>query len=259
MDLFFTHLSFWLCLTGFSSSCGCCLDTLIVVLLLLAATDYFRLVPVRLWGAQAWLSAVSAMNHIARRISKKPYKSIIGTTASFSARVWPGDCDTYMHMNNSQYNQKCEWGRFAIEKETGILHRIRRYSVWGLSNVTVRFRRELKPLQKYTVRTRLCGWNSNTFFLEHIVETMVEDRAERGKMVPFANAHALSLLKLVRSSKYTCVEILAKLGEDVDVERDKERMNDGLRAIERFEAWSSAELGGGKGPAGGKETEKKEN
>lgn len=88
-------------------------------------------------------------------------------------RVWPWDIDAFLHMNNGRYSQimdvaRIDWMRRARIFDAVIKNR------WGgvLGGSLVRFRRVLKPFQKYRVWTEVVSWDDKWFFLEHRFETM---------------------------------------------------------------------------------------
>ncbi len=189
----------------------------------------------------------------------KAYHSVLKTTTEYTCRVWPGDLDMFYHMNNAQYLQKLEWARFHFDTETGIWSRPLMLKEFrnedgtgggknggpgvGLATMTVRYRRELAPFQKYYVVTRVAGWNKSVLFLEHRIETDFK-KAASGR---FVNAHGFSVFKLTKKAleKYPkgWVQLLIDYGEEgLDESQDEERLDDGLRALIAFEGWSSREL-----------------
>lgn len=83
-------------------------------------------------------------------------------------RVWPHDIDLFGHMNNGRYLQIMDVARVDWMLRTGVIGAMRR-NRWGavLGGGVVRFRRSLKPLQRYRVRTRLICWDDRWFYHEH--------------------------------------------------------------------------------------------
>ena len=106
--------------------------------------------------------------------------------------------------------------------------------------IMARFRRELRPFQRYRVRTRCAGWSDKSLFFEHTVETQA--KGQDGKPSVFVNAQGFSQVKLTKKSPFTWVEALKEFGEDVDLDTDRERLSDGLRAIMAYEDWSSSDI-----------------
>lgn len=71
-------------------------------------------------------------------------------------------------MNNGRYLQIMDVARASWMTRTGVIETMRGMR-WGasLGGGTVRFRRSLKPFQRYQVTTRLIGWDDRWFYLEH--------------------------------------------------------------------------------------------
>ncbi len=88
------------------------------------------------------------------------------TTTHF--RVWPHDVDVFGHMNNGRYLQIMDTARSTWMARCGALGVMRR-NKWGaaLGGGSIRFRKALKPLQRYRVTTRLVTWDKRWFYLEH--------------------------------------------------------------------------------------------
>jgi hypothetical protein len=87
---------------------------------------------------------------------------------SFHSYVYLSDVDMWGHMNNCKYYERCENGRFEMLMRSGLHDYMasKKYHA-GLAGCLLRFRRELRPLQKFHVCTRIVGWDSRSFFFEH--------------------------------------------------------------------------------------------
>lgn len=86
-------------------------------------------------------------------------------------RVWPGDLDNNLHLNNGRYLTLMDLGRWDLVVRSGLgkaLLKRRWYPVVGSS--TIRHRRSLDFLQRFELRTRLLGWNDQGFFIEQRFE-----------------------------------------------------------------------------------------
>ncbi|KNC50655.1 thioesterase superfamily protein [Thecamonas trahens ATCC 50062] len=86
-------------------------------------------------------------------------------------RVWPSECDINLHMNNASYNLVADMGRYAFAVGTGMWAKSRADGFY-LANggVSLRFKRELKPLAAYTHITRLHSFDGKWMYLEHRFE-----------------------------------------------------------------------------------------
>ncbi|MBV9773334.1 MAG: thioesterase family protein [Gemmatimonadetes bacterium] len=86
-------------------------------------------------------------------------------------RVLPNDLDVNLHMNNGRYLTLMDLGRLDLIARIGILGEIRRrrwMPVIGAQKI--RYRRSLKPFQKYQLRSRLLCWDDKWFFMEQRFE-----------------------------------------------------------------------------------------
>ena len=165
---------------------------------------------------------------------------------SFQTRVWLSDVDLWGHLNNCRYYQRCEEGRmhFFLRSNLGALMRKRKY-FGGVAGCMLRFRRELRPLQFFSVRNRLLGWDSRSFFIEH------KFCAADG----FVHAHGLSTYKLTKATcakGVTPAQILRELHGAAAVDEkamraffpDEKAMEEkGLAGLKAVHDWSSACLG----------------
>lgn len=98
-------------------------------------------------------------------------------------RVTPYDLDMstgHLHQNNVRYFDQVQQERIKFVFRSGFasaLHRAHGVRM-ALTDMHVRFRRELRPGQRYEIVTKWCGWSDNdALYLEH---TFVTDS---GKMV----------------------------------------------------------------------------
>ena len=90
---------------------------------------------------------------------------------SLSMRVWISECDLNLHMNNASYFAVADLGRYALAIGSGLAAHARAHGMY-LANggVSLRFRRELKPLAAYTHVTRLHSIDHKWMYLEHRFE-----------------------------------------------------------------------------------------
>ncbi len=82
--------------------------------------------------------------------------------------VWPNDLDVNLHMNNGRYLTVMDIGRFDLMMRMGLMGEARKRK-WMpvLSAAKVRFRRELRLFQIYTLETRIVWWKTTQFVMEH--------------------------------------------------------------------------------------------
>ncbi|HEY0712647.1 MAG TPA: thioesterase family protein [Polyangia bacterium] len=82
-------------------------------------------------------------------------------------RVMPDDLDFNLHMNNGRYLSLMDLGRTDLVVRAGLLRAAWRRR-WRpvLGGATIRYRRSLRPLQRFELRTRLLGWDDRWFVFE---------------------------------------------------------------------------------------------
>ncbi|KAJ3053807.1 hypothetical protein HK097_003323 [Rhizophlyctis rosea] len=127
-------------------------------------------------------------------------------------RVFPDDVDWNIHMNNSHYYKNLDFARtdFALAilgKEFMKLNRMMN------AGVVCFFKKELKPLQKFRIVTRLLSYGPKWMYIEHrfvsgstsnptvhtVAISKVVLKQRNGKTIPFAEA--LTSLSYVKSDE----------------------------------------------------------
>jgi acyl-CoA thioesterase FadM len=89
-------------------------------------------------------------------------------TTTVSLRVWPNDLDLNLHVNNGRYLALADIGRIHWFMRTGALAIARRQKAFPVvGDAVAKFRRDLKAFERFTIHTRLIGWNDKWGFLEH--------------------------------------------------------------------------------------------
>jgi acyl-CoA thioesterase FadM len=83
-------------------------------------------------------------------------------------RCWPHDCDTNLHMNNGRYLTIADLGRTDLLLRMGLIGLVLKEGLQPmLSGAAVRYRRELKPFQRFMLESRIVCWRGTTFVMEH--------------------------------------------------------------------------------------------
>ncbi|CCG41464.1 thioesterase family protein [Magnetospirillum molischianum] len=87
-------------------------------------------------------------------------------------RVWPHDLDVNVHMNNARYLALMDLGRLDMIIR-GKLWRTVLRERWQpvLAGSVVRYRRPLRPFQRFSLTSRLIAWDDRWIYMEHRVET----------------------------------------------------------------------------------------
>ncbi len=85
-----------------------------------------------------------------------------------SFRAWPLDLDINGHINNGRYLTLMDLGRMDYTLRTGLIRAVIKRG-WSpiLSAATVRFRREIRLFQAFTIETRLITWRTSDVIIEH--------------------------------------------------------------------------------------------
>ena len=82
-------------------------------------------------------------------------------------RAWPLDLDINVHMTNSRYFALMDLGRTELIMRNGIARQmIKRKWQPVVSGSTMRFKRAIKPFQKFSIETQALYWDEKGFYLE---------------------------------------------------------------------------------------------
>ncbi len=101
-------------------------------------------------------------------------------------RCWPSDLDLNRHMNNGRYLTLMDLGRMDLTLRSGLI-RAMLQKRWNpvAGGVTIRYRRPIRPFEKFEVRTRLLGWDEKWFYMEQRL------MGQEGKLASVALIRAL--------------------------------------------------------------------
>lgn len=105
-----------------------------------------------------------------------------------------GDCDIFLEMNNGRHLTLFDIGRFVFAVRTGLWAEVKRNG-WGfvVAGSSVRYRKRLKPFQRYEQHTRVLGHDEKWFYFQQthqigdvwhssaLLRTAVVDK---GKIIP---------------------------------------------------------------------------
>lgn len=93
-------------------------------------------------------------------------------------RVWPNDIDMNFHLNDGRYVSLMGLGRADLLTRTRILRKaLRRKWAPVVGGVVVRYRREIRAFERFTLRSRIVGWDEKWLYIQHIVEAGGKMRA----------------------------------------------------------------------------------
>ena len=101
------------------------------------------------------------------------FRSRIGALDESIVRftVLPHDCDMNIHLNAGRCMSFMDVARMDLIGRTGLGRHLLRLK-WRplLGGCVVRYRREIRPFERFTVRSRILGWDEKWFYLEHVAE-----------------------------------------------------------------------------------------
>lgn len=93
-------------------------------------------------------------------------------------RAWPGDCDPNFHLNEGSYLKVAGLSRLALWVRMGLTRPI---LIEGLRPAAVAsaatFFREIPPLARFEVASRVITWDTKYFYFEHRFERGGRDAA----------------------------------------------------------------------------------
>lgn len=87
-------------------------------------------------------------------------------TSTIRLRAGLFDLDTNMHVNNGRFLTLMDLGRLDLTLRAGLLP-VAWSKRWRpvVASVMIRFRRELRPFERFEMHTRLLGWDDRWVFL----------------------------------------------------------------------------------------------
>ena len=84
-------------------------------------------------------------------------------------RVLPTDVDTSMHLNNGRYLALMDIGRLDVMVTSGLWRAILRHKWTPIASaIKIRFRREIRPFQRFEIATRIVAWDETTVVMEQL-------------------------------------------------------------------------------------------
>lgn len=120
--------------------------------------------------------------------------------------VFPNDLDLNGHVNNGVYLTYADLGRFDMLLRAGVFGKILKQGWYPVVvSQTVRFYKSLKLFQRFTIETRVIGWDEKN--------VLMEQRYERGEdllAVVIVNSRFLSR----KGGSVSTQELLEFLGVD---------------------------------------------
>lgn len=98
----------------------------------------------------------------------KPRLPIVYPKNTLTLRVLPNDLDINLHMNNGRYLTICDLSRIDMFIRTGLARTMQKEGWFPvIAEHTMKYKRSLKPFQKYRVTMEITGWDDKRFFMVH--------------------------------------------------------------------------------------------
>ena len=106
----------------------------------------------------------------------------IGRPHIYRARVNAlTDIDQFLHMNNASYAVHFEMARWELGASSGMItHLLKRNGAFIVASMTLRFRRELRPLQPFEIHSELIAADQRQMWIKQLVREPGSDRALAG-------------------------------------------------------------------------------
>lgn len=117
-------------------------------------------------------------------------------------RVWPVDLDTNGHMNNGRYLTLMDYGRLDLVARNGLGRAVLKHR-WQpvVAASMIRYRKPLRPFERYELCTRIACFDDKWFFLEQRFEAGGELAAQafvrgtfRGRGVTVSTSRLLEVM-----------------------------------------------------------------
>ncbi|WP_110240487.1 thioesterase family protein [Nocardioides gilvus] len=84
-------------------------------------------------------------------------------------RVWPSDLDALGHMNNAKYLALTDLGRVDMMVRSGFWSRVSGHGWYAVvAAQTIRYRRSLKPWERFELRSRMIGFDERAMYVEQV-------------------------------------------------------------------------------------------
>ena len=99
----------------------------------------------------------------------RPALALPAGTSVLHFRAWPTDLDLSLHVNNGRYLSLMDLGRLDLMVGAGLWRAILQHRWTPIaSNVLIRFRREIRPFQRFRLETRLVTWDTSMVVMEQV-------------------------------------------------------------------------------------------
>lgn len=92
----------------------------------------------------------------------------IFTETTIKLRVLPTDIDVLWHMNNGRYLSIMDLGRINLMVRTKFTKLLAQHGLYPvIASEMIRFKQSIGFMQKYILTTKILGWDTKFFYVEH--------------------------------------------------------------------------------------------
>jgi YbgC/YbaW family acyl-CoA thioester hydrolase len=99
--------------------------------------------------------------------ARRPPTIGIHDVARWQDRVWPGDLDELRHVNNGVYLSMMDLPRLDLLQRSGFWSRLQREGVYPVvASQTVTYRKSMTLWQRFTIESRIAGYDERAVFIE---------------------------------------------------------------------------------------------
>jgi acyl-CoA thioesterase FadM len=84
--------------------------------------------------------------------------------------VLPNDCDLNFHLNAGRFVSFMDIARVELIGRVGVLRRVLKKG-WRpvVGGLVIRYRRSVLPFERFSVTSRVLGWDEKWFYIEHVL------------------------------------------------------------------------------------------
>lgn len=99
--------------------------------------------------------------------TKKILATVIMGPVDTTMRVYPNDLDIFMHVNNGVYLTYADLGRTDLLLRSNTIGRLRKKGWYPvMAGASIEFRKSLKLGQRFSIRTRVIGWDHKSVYMQ---------------------------------------------------------------------------------------------
>ena len=86
-------------------------------------------------------------------------------------RVLPNDCDLNIHLNAGRFVSFMDIARVELLARMRVLKTVINRG-WRpiVGGGLIRYRRSIEPFERFSIRSRVLGWDDKWFYIEHVIE-----------------------------------------------------------------------------------------